>query len=35
MCLKDWAKKVGMSKDTLRYRIVVAKWTVERSLTTH
>lgn len=33
MCLKDWAKKIGMSHITLRGRIVALGWSVEEALT--
>lgn len=32
MCLKDWAAHSGIPYYTLRYRILVAKWSIERAL---
>lgn len=32
MCLKDWARELGLSCTTLRHRIRVAKWPLERAL---
>jgi len=34
MCLKDWAVDLGLNYETLRSRIRVANWPIERALTT-
>jgi len=34
MCLKDWAKEIGMDELTLRDRILESGWSIERALTT-
>ena len=33
-CLKDWANEYNISYSTLRYRLNVLKWTIEKSLIT-
>lgn len=33
LCLKDWAKKVGLQRGTLKDRIVRYGWSIERALT--
>ena len=34
MCLTDWAEQLGMSKKTLRDRIVNYGWSIEKAFTT-
>jgi hypothetical protein len=34
MCLADWARAFGMTKEKLHQRIYRSKWSVERALTT-
>jgi hypothetical protein len=33
-CLAEWAEKAGLREDTLRARLIVRKWPIERALTT-
>lgn len=33
LCIKDWARKLGISYVTLRNRINIQKWSIEKSLT--
>jgi len=34
LCITEWAELTGVRKDTLRRRVVVYKWSIERALTT-
>lgn len=34
-CITEWSRSTGIRKDTLRRRVCVYGWTVERALTTH
>lgn len=33
-CITEWAEKIGVRKDTLRRRVVIHGWSIERALTT-